>query len=244
MTERDSGRYDAITDTWIDQQVKVDFAWGNIPMQPDADRAMFHHLDPALDSHIIATSGYEGFPAFITGGVYDDTIANVVVPDVVTLTEGAATTALTNAGLVKGAVTTADNAAGATSGNTGKVKTQTPAAGTTVNTGSSVALVKYAYVAPVTTGSISGINRTAAGTSFSLNGTDAIMYLLGRTVKPTVGWTITLAGTTNATHNVNWTVAGVENNDSYNTGGTAVKITLVTGTFTGATSTGGTWTKV
>ena len=63
-------------------------------------------------------------------------------------TESAANTDLVAAGLVKGAVTTADNAAGATSENDGKVKTQTPAAGTVVNTGTSVALVKYAYTAP------------------------------------------------------------------------------------------------
>jgi hypothetical protein len=70
------------------------------------------------------------------------------VPNVVGLTESAANTALVNAHVVKGAVTTANNAAGATAINNGLVKTQTPASGTTVNTGSSVALVKYAYTAP------------------------------------------------------------------------------------------------
>jgi hypothetical protein len=70
------------------------------------------------------------------------------VPNVVGLTESAANTALVNAHVVKGAVTTANNAAGATAINDGKIKTQTPAAGTTVNTGTSVALVKYLYTAP------------------------------------------------------------------------------------------------
>jgi len=70
------------------------------------------------------------------------------VPNLVGLTEAAATTALTNVHLVKGAVTTANNAAGATAINDGKIKTQSVAAGTTVDTGSSVALVKYAYTAP------------------------------------------------------------------------------------------------
>lgn len=70
------------------------------------------------------------------------------VPNVVGLTESAATTALTNAGLVKGAVTTANNAAGATALNNNLIKSATPAVGTTVNTGSSVALVKYLYTAP------------------------------------------------------------------------------------------------
>jgi hypothetical protein len=70
------------------------------------------------------------------------------VPNVVGLTESAANTALLSMSLVKGAVTTANNAAGATALNNGLVKTQTPAAGTTVNTGSSVTLVKYLYTAP------------------------------------------------------------------------------------------------
>ena len=70
------------------------------------------------------------------------------VPNVVGLTETAAGIALVTVGLVKGVVTTADNAAGATSENNGLVKTQSVAAGTTVNTGSTVTLVKYLYTAP------------------------------------------------------------------------------------------------
>jgi hypothetical protein len=69
------------------------------------------------------------------------------VPNVVGLTEAAATTALTNAHLTKGAVTTANNAAGATALNDGKIKTQSIASGTTVDTGTAVALVEYAYTA-------------------------------------------------------------------------------------------------
>ena len=166
------------------------------------------------------------------------------VPNVVGLTETAAGIALATAGLVKGTVTTADNAAGATSENNGLVKTQSVAAGTTVNTGSTVTLVKYEYTVVSTTGPVAGITRASAGTSFSLNGNQVAMFVVGRTVKPAVGDTITLSGTDNETHNVSWTVAAVENNDSYNTGGTAVKLTIVTGTWVGDTSTGGTWTKI
>ena len=68
-------------------------------------------------------------------------------PNVVGLTESAANTALVAAGFVKGAVTTANNAAGATALNDGLVKTQTPAAATVANLGDAVALVKYAYTA-------------------------------------------------------------------------------------------------
>ena len=170
------------------------------------------------------------------------------VPNLAGLTEAAATTALTNAHLTKGAVTTADNAAGATALNDGKIKSQTPAAGDYANTGSAVALVKYAYtVEAYTTGPISGFNRLS-GTSFSLNGSDAIMYLTGRTVKPTIGDTITVSGTTASAWNQTWLVAGVEDNDSYNSGGTAVKISAIDdiyfGSESGASSTGGTWTKI
>ena len=170
------------------------------------------------------------------------------VPNLVDLTEAAATTALTNAHLTKGAVTTADNAAGATALNDGKIKTQSIAAGTTVDTGTAVALVKYAYTVEVyTTGPISGFNRLS-GTSFSLNGSDAIMYLTGRTVKPTLGDTITVSGTTASAWNQTWLVAGVEDNDSYNSGGTAVKITAIDDVYfageSGVSSTGGTWTKI
>jgi len=163
------------TDTSGNQ--KVDFVWGNLPMQPDADRQTSPDfefgtgsaqalgtesgnkywkrrgkiasakLDSTLDNHIIATAGYEGFPDFIQGAPYDDTTANATVPNVVGLSESAANTALVAAGLVKGAVTTANNAAGATALNDGLVKTQTPAAATVVNAGASVALVKYAYTA-------------------------------------------------------------------------------------------------
>jgi hypothetical protein len=164
------------------------------------------------------------------------------VPNVVGLTESAANSALVAAHVVKGAVTTANNAAGATAINDGLVKTQTPAAGTTVNTGSSVALVKYAYVGVSTTGPISGFNR---GTPFLPLGADQTpMYLVGRTIRPAIGDTITITGASDAQFNRDWYVENVIDNDGYNTGGTAVLLTKVgAAAFTGTTATGGTWTK-
>lgn len=127
--------------------VRVDHVWGNMPMQPDDARGE-NTLDPALDNHIIATSGWNGFPGFIPNqAVYQDTIPNVTVPNVVNLTQAAATTAIENAGLEVDTVSTADNDAGATEANDGKVKTQTPAAGTVVNEGTEVDLVVYDYTA-------------------------------------------------------------------------------------------------
>ena len=123
--------------------IVVDFVWGNIPMQPDDDRVT--PLDPNLDSHIIATSQYNGFPGNTPVFPYLDTTGNVTVPNVVGLTESAATTALTAVDLVKGAVTNADNYAGATSVNNGKIKSQSPAAGAKINEGNAVALVKFVH---------------------------------------------------------------------------------------------------
>lgn len=126
--------------------VAVDYVWGNVPMQPDDDRGA-NPLDASLGYHIMATTAYNGFPAHTPVDPYLDTIANVVIPNVVGDSEADATTALTTAGLVKGTVTDADNAAGATAENDGTIKSQSPAAGTKVNTGSTVTLVKYAYTA-------------------------------------------------------------------------------------------------
>lgn len=129
--------------------IAVDYVWGNFPIQPNDDRDV--DLDPALDNHNIVSLGWSGYPGFVNNntGTWDD----LTVPNVVGLTEAAATTALTAAGFTKGAVTTANNAAGATAENDGKIKTQTPAASTVVNpsggyNSTTVALVKYAYTAP------------------------------------------------------------------------------------------------
>ena len=240
---RDTGRYDAFTDSWIDQQIRVDFAWGNIPMQPDDDRGE-NTLDPALDSHIIATSGYENFPAFTTGAPFDDTTQNVTVPDVVGLTSAAAKSAINDAGLNWSMTTSTD---GATALNDDKIKSQSPVADTVLNAEDTVSIVAYDYVAPgpATTGPISGFNRTIPGDvgPWSLNGNQSIMYLVGRTVRPTIGDYITVSGSSDSSHNVIWLVSDMENDDTYNTGGTAVKVTLNSGFITQNTSSGGTWTK-
>lgn len=287
---RDTGRYDAFTDSYVDTNVRIDFAWGNIPMQPNDDRGMAQ-LDPELDSHIIATSGYEGFPAFITGGVYDDTTPNAVVPNlvgmltglaysavdavglnysvddtrvtgatvandshvysqspaagtianvgdtvytviyeaplvpnVVGLTNSAAQAALVAAGLVLG--TSTPTSTGATSQNNGKVKTQSVAAGTQVDAGSTVNVTIYNYVGANT--NIAGFSQNSFPGHVALTGNDVYMYLYLRVTKPTVGSTITVADNANTTLNQNYTVVTVEDNDSYNTGGTVVKLTGLT----------------
>ena len=166
MTERDSGRYDAFTDTWIGQEVKVDFAWGSIPMQPNDDRDI--NLDPALDSHIIATSQYEGFPAFTPGAPFDDTIPNVEVPNLVGLTFAEAQDALAAAGLD---YSSSNTTSGANSGNNGKVKSQSPAAGTLVNVsspaGDTVIAFEVYYQPMALVPNLSGLNWSAANSAIN-----------------------------------------------------------------------------
>lgn len=128
--------------------LKVDFVWGNLPMQPNDDRGT--NLDAALDNHNIVYSRWSGYPSFVANndGSFDD----ITVPDVVGETLAAASAALTAAGLGVGTVSDADNAAGATAGNDGTVKTQTPAAATVINPSDGTASLEvdldvYAYEA-------------------------------------------------------------------------------------------------
>lgn len=176
---------------------RVDFVWGNLPMQPDDDRvgngsptvvvaanaaqnndwsgysvfpspvltktAITVNLSPGITSvvennHSVALNNWNGYPDYTPVAPYLDTVDQAAIPNVVGQLEAAATTALTNAGFVKGAVTT--DAVGATVSNDGQVKTQTPAAATVANLGASVALVKF--LAP-TVPSVLGLTESAAG---------------------------------------------------------------------------------
>jgi len=79
--------------------VQVDFVWGNFPLQPDADRGE-NTLDPTLDNHSIATTGYSNFPGFIPNYAGDgDTGFETVLPQLLRLSRNAAQDALTAANL-------------------------------------------------------------------------------------------------------------------------------------------------
>lgn len=107
------------------------------------------NLSPGLSSvvshnHSVAVNNWNGYPDYTPVAPYLDTTDQAAMPNVVGLNETAAGAALVAAGFVKGAVTT--TADGATALNDGLVKTQSIAATTVTNLGTSVALVKYAYV--------------------------------------------------------------------------------------------------
>lgn len=171
--ERDSGRYDQFTNTTSGTNVRVDFVWGNLPMQPNDDRGEGQDLDPALDGHIIATSRYEGFPAFIQGAPYDDTVDNVEVPNIVGQDGSTAAGILAGANLNSSSDTTTD---GANSENNGKVKSQSPDAGTIVNINSTVSYVTY-YNPQVAVPNLLGMNLIQVGdalTSVGLVGSNTL----------------------------------------------------------------------
>ena len=87
----------------------------------------------------------------------------VSVPNVVGLTQAAATTAITNAGLVLGTVTTASSNTVAA----GSVISESPAAGTSVAPGSAVNLVVSSGPAPVAVPNVVGLTQAAATTAIT-----------------------------------------------------------------------------
>ncbi|MCC6235860.1 MAG: PASTA domain-containing protein, partial [Verrucomicrobiales bacterium] len=87
----------------------------------------------------------------------------VLVPNVVGLTEAAAGTAITGAGLAVGAVTTANHA----TVPAGQVISQNPTAGTSVLPGTSVALLISLGPTPVLVPNVVGLTEAAAGTAIT-----------------------------------------------------------------------------
>lgn len=45
--------------------VAVDFVWGNFPLQPNDQRPDTNRLDFALDNHVIAQVGWNGYPQYV-----------------------------------------------------------------------------------------------------------------------------------------------------------------------------------
>src|SRR5208282_1116105 len=89
--------------------------------------------------------------------------ANVAVPNVVGLTQAAATTAITGAGLVVGTVTTASSG----TVPSGSVISESPVAATQVNTGSAVNLVVSSGPAQVAVPNVVGLTQAVATTAIT-----------------------------------------------------------------------------
>jgi hypothetical protein len=109
-------------------EVAIDFVWGNFPIQPndarpDAASATLSttvttrvagRLDPAADNHIIALSGWNGYPLYNPDTEGEDVLGAtdyVLVPSVIGLTTALATDAMKDASLVPTTAAAATNAA-------------------------------------------------------------------------------------------------------------------------------------
>jgi len=97
-------------------EVAIDFVWGNFPIQPNDARpnTTEGRLDPALDNHIIALSGWNGFPQYSPNTPGEDVAGPtdyVLVPSVIGLTTALATDAMKDASLVPTTASAATNAA-------------------------------------------------------------------------------------------------------------------------------------
>ena len=97
-------------------EVCVDFVWGNFPMQPNDVRpnTATGRLTTSLDSHIIALSGWNGFPLYLPNTTGEDVLGAtdyVLVPSVLGLTTALATDAMKDASLVSTTAAAATNVA-------------------------------------------------------------------------------------------------------------------------------------
>ena len=116
----------------------VDVFW----MEPST-----RNVSVPADNHVVAADAYNGFPGLDYSYPHGDLIPDATVPDVVEQTISDATNIIEGAGLVVGDVN--DNIVDATTENDGYVLSQDPAAGTLVNTGDAVNVVKYHYLPQV-----------------------------------------------------------------------------------------------
>lgn len=145
-----SGDGNATVVVAADAAQNVDWSGYSVKQSPALTKTAIEvTLSPGLGSpgtivgndHSVALNNWNGFPDYTPAAPYLDTTDQAAIPNLVGMLEAAATSALTSAGFVKGAVTT--TGVGATVSNDGLVKTQTPAAATVANLGTSVALVKF-----------------------------------------------------------------------------------------------------
>ena len=93
-------------------EVAIDFVWGNFPMQPNDARpnTTAERLDPALDNHIIALSGWNGYPQYNPNTTGEDVAGStdyILTPSVLGLTTALATDALKDASFATITVATA-----------------------------------------------------------------------------------------------------------------------------------------
>lgn len=165
-------------------QVVVDFVWGNMPIQPNDQRATVNHLNPALDNHINALSGWNGYPLFSPNTTGADILGQtdyVLVPGVLGLTTALGQDALEDASLVVTVATAATNTA---TQPTGINVTTTTAATVTVAGGTTT----WPVGTKVTIATGTGIPAAVVGTWTVTGGSGSTLVIAGS------GWTVADSG--------------------------------------------------
>jgi len=167
-------------------EVAIDFVWGNMPMQPNDARpnTSTGRLDPALDNHIIALSGWNGYPQYSPNTTGEDVAGAtdyVLVPTVLGLTTALATDAMKDASLVP---TTASAATNTATQPTRINVTATTAATVYITGGTST----WPVGTKVTIASGTGIPTAVVGTWTITGGSGSTLVIAGS------GWTVADTG--------------------------------------------------
>ena len=167
-------------------EVAVDFVWGNFPIQPNDARpnALANRLDPALDNHIIALSGWNGFPQYSPNTAGEDVAGAtdyVLVPSVLGLTTTLAVDAMKDASLT---VTTAAAATNTATQPTQVNVTTTTSATINVSGGTGT----WPVGTKVTIASGTGIPAAVVGTWTVTGGSGSTLIISGS------GWTVANSG--------------------------------------------------
>ena len=165
-----------------DGNVAIDFVWGNMPIQPNDDRpnALANRLDPALDNHIIALSGWNGYPQFTANSAGVDVLGAVdyvVVPEVRGFATASAQDAMLDASLV---VITASGATNTATQPTRINVTATTAATVYVSGGTST----WPASTKVTISAGTGIPTALVGSWTVTGGSGSTLTISGS------GWTV------------------------------------------------------
>lgn len=164
--------------------VAVDFVWGNFPLQPNdvREESGGELLDPALDNHVIAYEGWNGYPLYSRPGLAGlEGAGYVVVPSVLGLTTAVATNVLEDDGFVVTVATAATNTA---TQPTRINVTTTTAATVTVSGGTST----WPVGTKVTITAGTGIPTALVGTWTVTGGSGSTLVIAG------TGWTVADTG--------------------------------------------------
>lgn len=168
--------------------VVVDFVWGNFPLQPNDQRpdTATGRLDFALDNHVIAQTGWNGYPLYVpnTDGEYVSGTPFIVVPNVLGLTTALAVDALKDAGYVAGDITTASGATNTATQPTRINVTSTTAATVYVTGGTGT----WPVGTKVTIAAGTGIPTALVGTWSVTGGNGTTLVIAGS------GWTVADTG--------------------------------------------------